>query len=71
MKFQPHERIFYDILAPGTIGEMGLHYTKEIGRNGAVSGNSTKDYSKTYRSRILTTYLPIMKNERHMPNEIF
>ena len=33
--------------------------------NVAVSGNSTNIYSKTYRSRILTTYLPIMKNERY------
>ena len=36
--------------------------------NVAVSGNSTNIYSKTYRSRILTTYLPIMKNERYKPN---
>ncbi|MDY3942472.1 MAG: hypothetical protein SOZ09_10885 [Eubacteriales bacterium] len=28
MKFQPHERIFCEIFAPGNIGEMGLHYTK-------------------------------------------
>ena len=28
MKFQPHERVFYDIPPPGTIGEMGLHPTK-------------------------------------------
>ena len=28
LKFQPHERVFYDIFAPGAIGEMGLHYTK-------------------------------------------
>ena len=28
MKFQLHERIFYDILPPGTIGKMGLHPTK-------------------------------------------
>ena len=39
--------------------------------NVAVSGNSTNIYSKTYRSRILTTYLPIMKNERYKPSEIY
>ena len=30
LKFQPHERIFYNILAPGIIGEMGLHPTKLV-----------------------------------------
>ena len=44
----------------------------EIGRNGAVSGNSTKDYSNTSRSRRHEQSIPPpMKNERHMPNEIF
>ena len=28
LKFQPHERIFCEIFAPGNIGEMGLHPTK-------------------------------------------
>ena len=27
-EFQPHERIFYDVFAPGIFGEMGLHHTK-------------------------------------------
>ena len=28
LEFQPHERIFYDVFAPGIFGEMGLHQTK-------------------------------------------
>ena len=38
LQFQPHERIFYDILAPGTIGEMGLHHTKleEMARSAVI-----------------------------------
>ena len=27
LQFQPHERIFCEIFAPGNIGEMGLHHT--------------------------------------------
>ena len=38
MKFRLHERSFYDIFAPGTIGEMGLHYTKleEMARSAVI-----------------------------------
>ena len=38
MKFQPHERAFYDIPPPGAIGEMGLHHTKleEMARSAVI-----------------------------------
>ena len=71
MKFQPHERSFYDILAPGIFGEMGLHHTKleEMARSAVIP---TIDYSKTPRSRRNEQSLPPpMKNERLKPNEIY
>ena len=38
----------------------------------AVSADPTKDHSQTHRSRRHEQPLPpIMKNERHMPNEIY
>ena len=66
MKFQPHERIFSIFLHPATLVKWAC--IQRNWYNGAVSGNSTNIYSKTYRSRILTTYLPIMKNKRSKPN---
>ena len=63
MKFQPHERIFSIFLHPATLVKWAC--IQRNWYNGAVSGNSTNIYSKTYRSRILTTYLAIMKNERY------
>ena len=47
LKFQPHERIFYDIFAPGTIGEMGLHPTKleemaRVSLRNTLRGNPNK-----------------------------
>ena len=68
---------FYDTFAPGIFGEMGLHYTKmeemaRVSLRNTLRGNSTKDYSKTSRSRRNEqSILPIMKNERHMPSVIF
>ena len=71
MKFQPHERIFYDILAPGNIGEMGLHPTKleKMARSAVIP---TIEHGKTSRSRRNEQPLPPpMKNERPKPNEIY
>ena len=71
MKFQPHERIFCEIFAPGNIGEMGLHSTKleEMARSAVIP---TIDYGKTPRSRRNEQSLPpIMKNERPKPNKIY
>ena len=68
---------FYGIFAPGAIGEMGLHPTKleemaRVSLRNTLRGNSTKDYSKTQRSRRNEQSIPPpMKNERHMPNEIY
>ena len=62
---------FFNIFALGTIGEMGLHYTKleEMARSAVIP---TIDYSKTSRSRRnVQTIPPIMENERHMPSVIF
>ena len=71
MKFQPHERIFYDIFAPGNIGEMDLYPTKleEMARSAVIP---TIDHGKTPRSRRHEQFLsPPMKNERYKPNEIY
>ena len=71
MKFRLHERSFYDIFAPGTIGEMGLHHTilEKLARSAVIP---TIDHGKTLRSRRNEQFIPpIMKNERPKPNEIF
>ena len=68
LKFQPHERVFYDIFAPGAIGEMGLHYTKleKMARSAVIP---TIDHSKTSRSRRNEQPIPpTMKNVRYQPN---
>ena len=62
---------FYSIFAPGTIGEMGLHYTKleEMARSAVIPTNI---HSITPRSRRHKQSIPpIMKNERHKPTVIF
>ena len=62
---------FYDIFAPGTIGEMGLHPTKleKMARSAVIL---TIDYNKTQRSRRnVQSIPPIMKNERPKPSEIY
>ena len=67
LKFQPHERIFYDILAPGNIGEMGLHYTKleEMARSAVIQ-------KRNYKAILTASFFqPIMKNKRPKTNEIF
>ena len=77
LQFQPHERIFYDIFAPGNIGEMGLHHTKLLKwRMSAYAIHGvviqTIDYSKTSRSRRNEQSIPPpMKNESPKPNEIY
>ena len=62
---------FYDTFAPGIFGEMGLHPTKleEMARSAVIL---TIDHGKTKRSRRNEQPLPPpMKNERHMPSEIY
>ena len=62
---------FYDTFATGIIGAMGLHPTKleEKARSAVIP---TIDHSNTSRSRRNGQSIPpIMKNERHKPNEIF
>ena len=71
MQYKLHKRIFYDILAPGIFGEMGLHPTKleEMARSAVIP---MIDHSKTYRSRRHEQSIPpIMKNERPKPSEIY
>ena len=55
-EFQPHERIFYDVFAPGIFGEMGLHPTKleemaRVSLRNTLRGNSTHIHGKTSCSR--------------------
>ena len=62
---------FFNILASGTIGEMGLHHTKleEMARS---AGIPMIDHGKTPRSRRnVQSIPPPMKNERYQPNVIF
>ena len=70
MRFQPHERSFYDILAPGNIGEMGLYYTKleEMARSAVILRISI---AKTHVAAGTNDLPPPMKNESPKPNEIF
>ena len=66
LKCKLYERSFPIVLHPAQLVKWAC--IQQNWYNVAVSGNSTNIYSKTYRSRILTTYLPIMKNERYPPN---
>ena len=62
---------FYNILASGTIGEMGLHPTKleEMARSAVIP---TIENGKTPRSRRNEQSIPPpMKNVRPKPNEIY
>ena len=71
MEFQPHERIFYDVFAPGIFGEMGLHPTKleKMARSAVIP---TIDHVKTPRSRRHEQPIPPpMKNESPKPTVIF
>ena len=70
MEFQPHERIFYNILAPGIIGEMGLHPTK-LEKMARLAVIPTIDNGKIKRSRRNEQSIPPpMKNVRFKPSEI-
>ena len=62
---------FFNILAPGAIGEMGLHSTKleEMSRSAVIP---TIDHGKTQRRRRNEQYIPPpMTNERYKPSKIY
>ena len=78
MKFQLHERVFYDILAPGTIGEMGLHPTKleEMARSAVIQQKTiskhhvavgTNSLSTTNEKRTTNAQRNFLKRKRSKP----
>ena len=75
MKFQPHERIFYDILAPGIFGEMGLHPTKleEMARSAVIQKTKLPSYPNSVffpsnnEKRTPQAQRNLLKRERFQP----
>ena len=73
LQYKLYERIFYDTFAPGNIGEMGLHHTKLLKwRVSAYAIHCVVIQKRNYKAiRTASFFHPIMKNERHMPSEIY
>ena len=78
MKFQPHERAFYDIPPPSTIGEMGLLPTKleEMARSAVILRISiakrhvaagTNSLSTTNEKRKTYAQRNLLKREQSKP----
>ena len=72
-EFQPHERIFYDVFAPGIFGERGLHHTKLLKwRVSAYAIHCVVIQKRNYQAFLTASFFhPIMKNVRPKPSEIY
>ena len=75
MKFQPHERVFYNIFAPGIFGEMGLHPTKleEMARSAVIkktrlpSHPNSVFFPSNNEKRKIYVQRNLLKRERYKP----
>ena len=75
MKFQPHERVFFNILPPGAIGEMGLQPTKleEMARSAVIqktklpSHPNSVFFSSNNEKRMTKAQRDFLKREQSKP----